>query len=58
MMRLVRSAMLDVLDSEFVKLARVKGAGRMEGGLEVLFAQCGHYRSPTLRLAMGLPARW
>ena len=25
MMRLVRSAMLDVLDSEFVKLARVKG---------------------------------
>ena len=34
--RLVRSAMLETLDSEYVKLARIKGCFRMEGALETL----------------------
>lgn len=40
-MRITRSAMLEVLDSEFVKLAR-KGRVRVEGGLEARLSQCPH----------------
>ena len=45
MMRLVRSSMLDVLDSEFVKLTRIKGLPGMEGGVEALLAERGDYAS-------------
>ena len=38
-MRLVRSSMLEVMDSEFVKLARIKGLRERRGDLEALPAQ-------------------
>ena len=34
MMRLIRSSMLDVLDSEYIKLARIKGLSERSGDLE------------------------
>ena len=39
MMRLVRSSLLEVLGSEFVKLARLKGLSQTVGDLEALPAQ-------------------
>ena len=60
-MRLVRSSMLEVLDSEFVKLDAHQGATGVEGGLEALPAQCrdraADRSSPSSPASLS-PARW
>ena len=42
LMRLTRSSMLEVMDSEYVKLARIKGSTRVESHLEALPSERCH----------------
>ena len=48
-MRLVRSSMLDTMDSEYVKLARIKGVSEQKIIWKHCLPQRGHRSSDLLR---------
>ena len=56
LMRLTRSAMLEALDSEYVKLARIKGLSEWKVYLEALPAQRRHRAPHPVRTGGRLPA--